>query len=78
MQNLKLIYNQRVGLINCKSKFLSNTTMIKQVRQDLMPNLLHPNAEGYRILSHCILKHINNEINNHWYKFQGSKSREKF
>lgn len=44
--------NERVSLLNCNAPLL---TKEKLLNWDLMPDGLHPNAQGHRFLAQCIL-----------------------
>jgi lysophospholipase L1-like esterase len=46
----------RIGLIDCGSVFLADGDEATEVDSSLMPDLLHPNGAGHRLLGDCILK----------------------
>jgi lysophospholipase L1-like esterase len=48
--------SNRIELLDCGSRFLSNDT--NEVESSLMPDFLHPNAEGHKILAECLLSSI--------------------
>mmetsp|Transcript_3618 Transcript_3618/g.4103 ORF Transcript_3618/g.4103 Transcript_3618/m.4103 type:complete len:361 (+) Transcript_3618:1-1083(+) len=45
-------YGNRLSVVNCGSDFLSSALVVDDA---LMPDRLHPNADGHRILAKCIL-----------------------
>lgn len=57
----------RIQLVDCGSEFLNKDYNVQQkygdngnyeVREELMPDLLHPNAEGHVLLAKCIRDYI--------------------
>lgn len=48
----------RIGLIDCGSVFLTENDEATEVDANLMPDLLHPNRAGHRLLGDCILNYI--------------------
>lgn len=59
VEDLKSRYGKsRLGLIDCGSEFLTSNGETHEVHQSLMPDLLHPNADGHAILADCILTYI--------------------
>jgi lysophospholipase L1-like esterase len=58
---------QRIKFVDCGSaRFLSSTSSSsaaaeeEEVKKDLMPDLLHPNSEGMKVIADCILDFVNN------------------
>jgi len=49
-------YGKRLSVVNCGSDFTNSTFVVDNA---LMPDRLHPNADGHRILAKCILDCIN-------------------
>ena len=53
-------HRDRLYLIDCGKDFLpissSTSSGGDEVNKDLMPDLLHPNAAGHRLLGNCILR----------------------
>lgn len=55
---------ERIKLVNCNPGFLNEDYRNDaddgsfEVKKDLMPDLLHPNAEGHEILARCIQDYI--------------------
>jgi lysophospholipase L1-like esterase len=48
--------SRRLGLLDCGSPFYSNSG--GEVVESLMPDLLHPNAAGHKILGECFMNYI--------------------
>lgn len=58
VKNLKEQYGaDRLGMIECSSKFIA-VDSDTGVDQNLMPDLLHPNAAGHVFLADCILDYL--------------------
>lgn len=54
--------SDRIQLMDCGERFLNNNkenkNNVQDVNLNLMPDLLHPNQRGHRILAECITSHI--------------------
>lgn len=50
-------YGGRMSLVDCGESFVPKDGggPGREVREDLMPDLLHPNAEGHRLLADCLV-----------------------
>lgn len=65
IETLVATYSDRIKLVDCGSEFLSDDDEQDQnyknseVKKELMPDLLHPNAMGHRHLAKCIKDYIN-------------------
>merc|ERR1711957_1064484 len=52
-------YDGRMRLVNCGAVFAPDRESISkgdEVNQTLMPDSLHPNAEGHKALAECVLR----------------------
>jgi hypothetical protein len=56
----------RIGLIDCGSVFLTENDEATEVDANLMPDLLHPNRAGHRLLGDCILNYIKGLEKGRW------------
>jgi lysophospholipase L1-like esterase len=53
----------RVAVVDCGSEFLNTDGDSEwEVKPELMPDLLHPNAEGHKILARCILDFLQTAV----------------
>ena len=50
--------SQRITLLDCGESFRGAAGSDNEVEPSLMPDLLHPNAAGHRILGRCFLHDI--------------------
>lgn len=50
--------SRRLGLVDCGSSFYSKTGGAEEVVQRIMPDRLHPNAAGHKILGECFMDYI--------------------
>jgi lysophospholipase L1-like esterase len=56
-------HDERVTFVDCGKEFLSTDKDDLEVKQEeLMPDLLHPNAKGHKILARCILDFIEHHV----------------
>jgi len=55
---LSKMYDGRMSLVGCGDLFVPKDGggPGREVRDDLMPDQLHPNAEGYRLLADCLMR----------------------
>ena len=56
VEDLKQTYSDRIGMIQCNSNFIDGESEVKEI---IMPDLLHPNAAGHSFLADCILGYLN-------------------
>lgn len=48
----------RLTLVDCGKEFLDKEDSDQEVKESLMPDLLHPNAAGHKILAKCIRQFV--------------------
>mmetsp|Transcript_14625 Transcript_14625/g.32256 ORF Transcript_14625/g.32256 Transcript_14625/m.32256 type:complete len:207 (-) Transcript_14625:150-770(-) len=51
-------YGRRIGHFDCGGKFLAADDR-NEVDINLMPDLLHPNKDGHKLLAQCMMQYIN-------------------